>query len=138
LLVIVGGIAWRYCDISLKKEKYPIRKYQPHIPEQVIKIAKRAIRADRNNRFQNCLQFRQALQKIPLAVEWFPIDNDNWQGTLKNETFDLNLYSKRTGYFIDFKRNGRKINNRCCAGIDTEETARQEFFKTIRETTINV
>jgi serine/threonine protein kinase len=123
---------------ALQKERFPERVYEIHIPEQIIKVVKKSIKADRGSRFQNCLQFRQALQKIPLAVEWFPIDNDNWQGTLKNETFELNLYSKRTGYFIDFKRNGRKINNRCCAGIDTAETARQEFFKTIRETTINV
>jgi len=123
---------------ALQKERFPERVYEIHIPEQIIKIVKKSIKADRGSRYQNCLQFRQALQKIPLAVEWFPIDNDNWQGTLKNEKFELSLYSKRTGYFIDFKRNGRKINNRCCAGIDTEETARQEFFKTIRETTINV
>jgi len=123
---------------ALQKERFPERVYEIHIPEQIIKIVKKSIKANRGSRYQNCLQFRQALQKIPLAVEWFPIDNDNWQGTLKNEKFELSLYSKRTGYFIDFKRNGRKINNRCCAGIDTEETARQEFFKTIRETTINV
>ena len=123
---------------ALQKEKFPERTYKIHIPEQIIKVVKKSIKADRGSRYQNCLQFRQALQKIPLAVEWFPIDNDNWKGTFKNETFELNFYSKRKGYFIDFKRNGRKINNRCCAGIIKEETAREEFFKTIRETTINV
>jgi serine/threonine protein kinase len=123
---------------ALEKEKFPERIYDIHIPEQVIKVVKKSIKADRGSRYQNCLQFRQALQKIPLAVEWFPIDKDNWKGRYKNETFELNLYSKRTGYFIDFKRNGRKINNRCCFGIGTEAIARQEFFKTIRETTINV
>lgn len=123
---------------ALQKEKYPERIYQLHIPEKVIKVVKKSIKADRGSRFQNCLQFRQALQKITLAVEWFPIDNDNWEGRYRNETFELNLYSKRTGYFIDFKRNGRKINNKCCAGIDTEDNARQEFFKIIRKTTISV
>ncbi len=123
---------------ALQKEKYPERLYELHIPEEVIKIVKKSIKADRANRFQNCLQFRQALQKIPLAVEWNPIDIDNWEGRLQNETFELNIYSKRTGYFIDFKRNGRKITNRCCAGIITEDNARKEFFKIIRETTIRV
>jgi eukaryotic-like serine/threonine-protein kinase len=123
---------------ALEKEKYPERVYEIHIPEQIVKVVKKSIKADRGSRYQNCLQFRQALQKIPLAIEWFPIDNDNWQGTLKNETFELKLYSKRTGYFIDFKRSGRRISNRCHTGIDTEEAARQEFFKIIRETTINV
>lgn len=121
---------------ALQKEKFPQRIYQSHIPEQIIKVVKKSIKADRASRFQNCLQFRQALQKIPLAIEWFPVDIDNWEGKYKNEKFDLNLYSKRTGYFIDFKRGGRKINNRCCAGINTEENARKEFFKIIRETTL--
>jgi serine/threonine protein kinase len=123
---------------ALQKEKFPERVYDIHIPEQVIKVVKKSIKAERGSRYQNCLQFRQALQKIPLAVEWFPIDKDNWKGLYKKETFELNLYYKRTGYFIDFKRNGRKENNRCSVGIGTETIARQEFFKTIRETTINV
>lgn len=123
---------------ALQKEKYPERIYSPHIPERVIKVVKKSIKADRGDRFQNCLQFRQALQKIPLAVEWHPIDNYNWKGSLRNEMFELNLYSKRTGYFIDFKRNGRKINNKCCARIDTENNARKEFFNIIRETTISI
>jgi serine/threonine-protein kinase len=123
---------------ALKKEKYPARKYQVHIPEQVIKIAKKSIKADRDNRFQTCLQFRQALQKVPLAVEWYPIDRDRWKGKLGLESFELILYSKRTGYFIDFKRNGRKINGKCSEQIPEEITARDEFFKIIRETTIKV
>lgn len=123
---------------ALQKEKFPERIYDIHIPDQVIKVVKKSIRADRGNRYENCLQFRQALQKIPLAVEWFPIDNDNWEGKYKGDRFELNLHSKRTGYFIDFKRNGRKVNDRCCAGITNEDTAREEFFKMIRETTTNV
>ncbi len=123
---------------ALQKEKYPERIYKPHIPEQVIKIVKKSIKADRGNRFQNCLQFRQALQKIPLTVEWYPTDINNWKGRLRDEIFELNLYSKRTGYFIDFKRNGRKVNSKCCANIDTEDNARNEFFKIIRETTIKI
>jgi len=124
--------------IALKKEHFPERVYEPHIPEQVIKVVKKSMKADRNNRYQNCLQFRQALLKIPLAIEWTPIDSDNWQGSYNNETYELNLYSKRTGYFIDFKRNDRKINNKCCVNIINEDDARKEFFKIIRETTIKV
>jgi eukaryotic-like serine/threonine-protein kinase len=123
---------------ALQKEKFPERVYDIHIPEQIIKVVKKSIKADRGSRFQNCLQFRQALQKIPLAVEWIPVDKDNWEGRFKGEKFEINLYKKRTDYFIDFKRNGRKVNNKCCTGIDTEDNARKEFFKTIRETTINV
>ena len=123
---------------ALKKEKYPERNYQPHIPDAVVKVAKKSIKADRNSRFKSCLHFRQALQKIPLAIEWRPVDIDNWTGVYGQETFDLNLYSKRTGYFIDLKRNGRKLNNKCNAHIADETTARNEMFALIRETTIKI
>lgn len=123
---------------ALQREKFPERIYDNHVPEQIIKVVKKSIKADRGSRYQNCLQFRQALQKISLAVEWFPIDAENWKGYYKNELFEINLYLKRTGYFIDFKRNGRKVNTRCCANISTEALAKQEFFKIIRETTMRI
>jgi serine/threonine protein kinase len=122
---------------ALKKEKYPIRKYQLHVPELVIKIAKKAIRADRDSRFQSCSQFRQAVEKVPLAIEWFPLDNDNWNGNLGQDKFELNLSSKRTGYFIEFKRNGRKIKNKCSEKVSDETTARQLFYEIIKTTTIS-
>ncbi len=123
---------------ALQKEKFPERKYDIYIPEKIIKIVKKSIKADRGKRYQTCLEFRQALQKVSLAIEWYPINNDNWEGIYKNETYSLQLYSKRTGYFIDFKRNGRKVNNKCCVGMTTEGIARQEFFKIIRETTMKL
>lgn len=123
---------------ALRKEKYPERTYALHIPDQVIKVVKKSVKADRLKRFGSCLQFRQALQKIPLAIEWSPLSNDNWQGQFENDKFELNLYIKRTGYCIDFKRNGRKINNKCCTGIVAEDVARNELFKIIKETTISL
>lgn len=123
---------------ALQKEKFPERIYEPYIPEQIIKIVKKSIKADRSSRYQNCLQFRQALQRIPLAIEWFPVDENSWKWDYKNEKFELNLYSKWTKYFIEFKRNGRKINSKCIANLDTKDKAKQEFFKIIRETTIAI
>lgn len=121
---------------ALEKENFPERTYDIHIPEQIIKVVKKALKANRGSRYQSCLQFRQALEKIPLAIEWVPISNDNWKGTYKEDQYELNLYAKRTGYCIDFKRNGRKINEKCRTGIVSKEIARLEFFRIIRETTM--
>lgn len=120
------------------KEKYPARNYQPHIPEPVIRVVKKSIKADRNSRFESCLQFRQSLQKIPLAIEWQPVDNEKWSGILGQDFFEINLSSKKTGYNIDFKRNGRRVKNRCSEQIADEVTARQEMFNQIRLTTLKV
>jgi eukaryotic-like serine/threonine-protein kinase len=122
---------------ALKKERFPERNYSPHVPENVIKVVKKAMKADPTKRYQTCLELRQALQKVPLAIEWRPVDANNWTGRWRDESFNISLYSKRTGFFVDFKRNDRKDNSKSLSGIPTEDQARSEFFKVVRETTIN-
>lgn len=48
------------------------------------------------------------------------------------------MYNKRTGFFIDFKRNERKVNDKCFAQIPDLATAEEEFFNVIRETTVEI
>ncbi|HET6226406.1 MAG TPA: hypothetical protein VFF27_09020, partial [Bacteroidia bacterium] len=112
--------------------------FSPHIPEQIIRLVKKSMKAQRNDRYQTCLQFRQALQKINFAVDWSPTDRNKWIGTHNSDNYEIEIYSKRTGYFIDFRKNGRKINEKSCMQINDETKARDEFFKLIRETTINI
>ncbi|SIR10851.1 serine/threonine-protein kinase [Chryseobacterium sp. RU33C] len=123
---------------DLKKEKFPQRVFAPHIPDEIIKVVKKSIRADRDKRFQNCLQFRQALQKIPLAIEWHAVDENHWKGIYKGIEYSIELYLKNKTFSIDFKRKGRKIKDRCCKGIRDLDKASKEFFNIIRETTVKV
>ena len=124
---------------ALKKEQFPERKFSEHIPDSIIKIVKKSIKKDRGSRYQNCRDFRQTLQKIPLAIEWKPkISNHYWEGTYKNDTYSIELIEKRTGYFIDFKKNNRKISDRSCVQIKDINIAKTEFFEIIRDTTIGI
>lgn len=121
---------------ALKKEKFPVRQFHTHIPNQITRLVKKSMKADRSQRYQTCLEFRQALQKVSLAVDWAPLDRDKWIGICNNDKYEIEIYLKRTGYFIDFKKNGRKVNERSCAQIKDGGVAKEEFFKTIRETTL--
>lgn len=126
---------------ALKKEKFPKRVYSPHIPEQVIKVINKALKADRSSRYQTCENFRQAIEKISFAVDWQPKDitGMNWVGHSKSgDKFEIQLYSKKTGFCIDFLRNSRKLNNYSCVQMKNQKDAQNEFFKTIRQTTIKV
>jgi len=116
---------------ALKKEKFPKRDFKPYVPDQVARLLRKSMKPDREDRFQNCLQFRQALQKINLAVEWSPLDRDKWVGEYAGDNYELEIYKKRTGYFIDFIKNGRKVNDKSCVQITDEDTARKEFYKII-------
>ncbi|WP_316827836.1 serine/threonine-protein kinase [Pedobacter miscanthi] len=123
---------------AVKKEKFPERIYPNHIPQQLIKISKKSIKSDRANRYQTCLQFRQALQAIHFCVEWHPLDADNWKGCHLSDVYEVSIHEKRSGFVIDFKRNGRKDNSRCYSQIPSESTAREFFYGLIRDTTLKI
>ncbi len=123
---------------ALKKEKFPKREFQPHIPKQLLRVIKRSMKPDRNDRFQNCLEFRQAIQGIPLAINWKFVSNSSWKGILKGEKYKLTLNKKRTGYVINFTKNNRKNSKFCRSQIKDKAIAQKEFFKIIKETTIKI
>lgn len=123
---------------ALKKEKFPERKFDLHIPESIIKVLKKSLKADRSKRYQTCLEFRQALQKIPLAVEWSPINNDKWKGIFKNNFYEISKHSTHKGFYVDFTRDGRKVKNRCGGPFLIEADANNYFFKIIKETTLSI
>lgn len=123
---------------AVEKEKFPKRDFQSHIPAKVQRVLRKSMKANRADRFQSCLEFRQALQTIKLAINWTYIANGHWKGKCGADNYELRLYCKRTGYFIDFTKNGRKDNNYCCTQIDSEPKALKEFFKIIQETTMKI
>lgn len=123
---------------ALKKEKFPKRVFQPHIPKSIVRLVKKSMKPSRADRFKTCLEFRQAIQKIPLCIEWNYVSDNKWEGIFNKDKFELIQYNKRTGYFIDFKKNGRKDNNYCCTNILNEDLAKKEFFNIIKETTLKI
>lgn len=123
---------------AVKREKFPKREFQPHIPKSVLRVLRKSMKPNRNDRYKTCLEFRQALQKIKLAVNWSYVSDGHWRGKCGSDNYELKRYSKRTGYFIDFTKNSRKDNNHCCSQIPDETTAKKEFFKIIQETTLSV
>ena len=123
---------------AVKREKFPKREFQPHIPKSILRVVRKSMKPNRNDRFKTCLEFRQALQKIPLAINWTYVADGYLKGKCDNDLYELKRYSKRTGFFIDFTKNGRKDINHCYSQIPNELTAKKEFFKTIQETTLRI
>lgn len=120
---------------AVKKDLFPPRQYLPHIPDKAIKILHKSIHKSTSTRFQNCTEFRQALEKINFNIDWVYIDNDNWSGHSNGDNYSLNKYRKRTGWFIDFKKNGTRRNEHCYANLPDDKVD-EMFYKTIKETTL--
>ena len=90
---------------AVKKDLYPPRQYLPHIPEKIIKILNKSIHKSKETRFQNCTEFRQALEKLNFAIDWVYVDENNWTGKFKADNYSITKFKKRTGWGIDFKKN---------------------------------
>jgi serine/threonine protein kinase len=121
---------------AVKKDQFPPRIFLPHIPDKILKILNKSIHKNKSTRFQTCIEFRQALEKLKFNIDWMNIDDDNWTGQNGSDTFTLNKYKKRTGWFIDFKRNGIRKNQNCCTQVP-DDKVNSEFFNIIRQTTMS-
>ncbi|MDH6354605.1 serine/threonine protein kinase [Dysgonomonas sp. PH5-45] len=120
---------------AVKKDLFPSRVFLPHIPEKVIKILNKAIHKKKNSRFQNCTVFRQSIEKLNFNIDWFLVDTDNWTGINDKDNYALSKYRKRTGWVIDFKKNGIRKTENCYIGLP-DDKVENEFFKVIRETSL--
>jgi len=69
---------------AVKKEKFPKREFQLHIPKKILRVVRKSMKANRSDRYKTCLEFRQALQTISLAIDWTFISKHCWKGEYKN------------------------------------------------------
>lgn len=120
---------------AVKKDQFPPRQFLLHIPEKVLKILNKSIHKTKTTRFQTCTEFRQTLEKLNFNIDWVYLDNDNWTGHNNGNTFTLNKYKKRTGWVIDFKKNGIRRNEHCFANLP-DDKVEAEFFKIIKDTNL--
>lgn len=120
---------------AVKKDLFPPRQYLPHIPDKVVKVLTKSIHKNKTTRFQNCTEYRQAIEKLNFQIDWIYLDDDNWTGTNNCDSFSITKYKKRTGWVIDYKKNGIRRNEHCYTNLP-DNMVEAEFYKTIRETTL--
>lgn len=120
---------------AVKRDLFPPRQFLPHIPEKILKLLAKAIHKQKAIRFQNCTEFRQAIERLNFNIDWINVDDDNWTGTSNKDTYSTTKYKKRTGWVIDFKKNGIRKNEYCFSAIP-DDKVESEFFKAIKETAL--
>lgn len=116
---------------AVKANKYPERCYQPHIPRKIKTFINKAINNDPGKRFQSASEFRQAIEKIGIPIDWRQIDDDSWVGTgINGESYELQKQRKRNEWIIEYKKNGRKVKENCHKEL-SDSHVDSEFFKII-------
>lgn len=89
--------------------------YASFIPLKLRKIINKAISQDPSHRYQSASEFRQALEKLRLNIDWIPLQNNIFTGsdTKSVNKFHIELSSKKQSFHVDLKKNGRKILAEC-------------------------
>ncbi len=107
---------------AVKGNKYPDRTYSPHIPKNVKTIVNKAINNNPDKRYKCASDFRQAIEKISLLIDWCPLNEDHWIGAGSNsDTYEVLKSKKRNGWVVDFKRNNRRIADSCFKELSDED-----------------
>lgn len=118
---------------AVKGNKYPDRNYLPHVPRKIKTIINRAINNNSEKRYQSASEFRQALEKSALSIDWSPLSNVEWVGlALNKDKYEVIKTKKRNGWSIDLKKNGRRLKDSCIKNI-SDIKVEEEFFKIICE-----
>lgn len=118
---------------AVKENRYPKRIYLPHIPRKIKIIVNKAINNDIKKRYQTVRDFRQAIEKTIVPVDWRPLTDEHWIGTSSNShKYEIIRVKKKNGWSIDFKRNGRRIKVLCFKNLSNLEV-KNKFFNIIRE-----
>ncbi|MDR1182243.1 MAG: serine/threonine protein kinase [Bacteroidales bacterium] len=120
---------------AVKKDLFPPRQFLPHIPAKIIKILYKSIHKTKSIRFQSCIEFRQALEKLNFSIDWIYLDENNWTGNSFEATYTLSKHKKRTGWVIDFKKNNIRRKEHCFTNLP-DDKVEIEFFKIIKETNL--
>jgi serine/threonine protein kinase len=119
---------WR---AAVKGSKYPDRKYLPHVPKKIKTIINKAINNNPDKRYQSASDFRQALEKSVLSIDWIPFNDTMWVGSaLNGDQFKIEKTHKRSGWAIDYKRNGRRLIDHCVKNLSDKEVD-EKFFRII-------
>jgi serine/threonine protein kinase len=116
---------------AVKQKKFPDRNYLHHIPNKIVKIVNKSIHNSVEKRFQTTTEFRQAIEKLKIIIDWRLIDENHWIGN----GCEIIKYSNRNGWLIDFKKNGRRIKDNCFKNL-TENEVEEQFYRIIRDTTL--
>lgn len=120
---------------AVKRDRFPPRVFLPHIPEKVIKILKKSIHKNKGTRYQNCNDFRQALDRLNFDIDWVQVNEDYWTGQSNGNNYELIKVKKRNGWTIDFKKNGIRKTANCCKNVP-DDKVETEFYEVIRKTTL--
>lgn len=120
---------------NIRTKRFPPRSFPRHVPKKIIQIINKAMNPERNKRFQNCLEFRQALEKLHFGIDWKYHDEFSWTGQGEDGNYEANIILRRSNWDFNLFRNGRRIQKEC-GRFDDESLAREKMLSVVKSRTL--
>ena len=122
---------------AISKGNFPDRKnYNSYVPVKLKKICNKAMHVDPSKRYSSASKFGQALDKLNVDVDWLRIDPLEWCGSSSKNEYRLISGSNKSGWYIDFLKNGRKVTKYCHKKLKDNWVAEQEIEFIVSNTSI--
>jgi serine/threonine protein kinase len=137
-IVDFSGTAPNNLESQIRRGKFPDRqKYRSYIPTKIKRITNKAMNVNETSRYPSAQKFRQALEKIEINIDWRRISSMEWEGQQAQRMCTLVAIPKRSGWCVEFLKNGRRQSNLCRSGIADNHQAESLICRIIAETTIH-
>lgn len=121
----------------IKKGIFPDRTaYQPYIPEKIKKITNKAMHVNPSKRYQSAFNFRQALERLTINIDWNQKAVNIWEGNKSEDIFCIRLLTMSQSWCVDFTKNSRRKLKYCEAGFKNNWDAEKYICKRVAQTSL--
>lgn len=121
----------------IKKGIFPDRTaYQTYIPEKIKNITNKAMHVDPSKRYQSAFNFRQALERLTINIDWTQKAVNIWDGNKNEDVYCIRLLTRPRSWCVDFTKNSRRKLKYCKAGFKNNWDAEKYMCKTVAHTSL--
>lgn len=100
--------------------------YEDFVPSQLRRVVNKACHVNPALRYQSAAEMRQALERLPMSVDWRRIDAHHWSGTERGKAHEVEVTAD---FDVVYKVNGRRRTELC-----SEHASRAPAVKAMHKT----
>ena len=122
---------------AISSGRFPDRSgYKEFVPARVWRICNKAIHSDPNRRFQAASDLRQALERLTFDIAWERLGDLQWEGARAMHKYELSAFSIRSGWKVEFRKNGRRVRDHCLSQLADNWQAQRHVDETVASTSL--
>lgn len=136
-ILCFNNVNLRTIKPQILKGQFPCRKsYETYAPIKIRKIINKAIHIDPQKRYKSVTHFRQALEKLVIAIDWSKKTKDEWEGKNRKNCYSIESVPCKKSFRVEFRRNSRRLKKLCKIDIHDNWKAQEYMNKVVADTSL--